>query len=261
MAGAEHTPLAFSDLQSTVGVEDNGKFNYHLSQVAGHYVEKTDEGYQLRPAGIRVFQAIRSGSYATDLTVEPQEVDSPCVDCDGNCSVWYENGRVYSGCKSCDDVTLRYPLPPGMFDPDEPGSLADAASKRLSRDQRSFLRGVCPYCSGDVEGELITEKPEAFTDKQSEKREVFGAYSCRQCYWFLKTNLGSTFREHSAIISFYYERGVNLYDIPQWENPADVDEAVITNDPLTASVTFHCDDDARRIVVDDDLTVVDVEDL
>jgi hypothetical protein len=54
--------LSFSVLRDRVGVEDSGQFNYHLEQLVGHFVRKTEDGYQLRRAGRRVVEAVLSGA-------------------------------------------------------------------------------------------------------------------------------------------------------------------------------------------------------
>lgn len=260
MGGSEPT-LTFSELQEAVDVDDNGKLSYHLREVVGSLVEKTEEGYRLRPAGMRVFQAVKSGAYDAAIEIPPREISDPCSLCDGSLSIWYEGGRVYSGCQTCDTVGVRYPLPPRMFDHDDPESLADAASKRLSRDYRSFLRGVCPYCSSDVVSELSADKPSMFSGEDSDARDVFGISTCTSCYWFLKYSLGGMLREHPAVISFYYERGLDTSEVRHWLRLSGTTVEVESDDPLTATVTFSKDGDARRLHIDEDLTVVAVEDV
>jgi hypothetical protein len=43
--------VAFSELRERVGMRDSGQFNYHLDKLRGHFVRKTDAGYELRRAG------------------------------------------------------------------------------------------------------------------------------------------------------------------------------------------------------------------
>ncbi|MEZ3117592.1 winged helix-turn-helix domain-containing protein [Halobaculum sp. MBLA0147] len=40
-------PVPFSDLRDRVGVADPGRFNYHLREVARHFLTDTGEGYTL----------------------------------------------------------------------------------------------------------------------------------------------------------------------------------------------------------------------
>ncbi|MFC6964419.1 helix-turn-helix domain-containing protein [Halocatena marina] len=50
-------PLAFSDLRKSIGMDDTGRFNYHLMKLCGRFVRTTDSGYELGHAGERVVLA------------------------------------------------------------------------------------------------------------------------------------------------------------------------------------------------------------
>lgn len=41
-------PVPFSRLREVVGVEDSGRFSYHLRELDGHLLRHTSEGYALR---------------------------------------------------------------------------------------------------------------------------------------------------------------------------------------------------------------------
>lgn len=56
LAAAEG-PLPFSELRRRVGVDDPGRFNYHLSKLREYFVREADGGYTLREAGSRVVAA------------------------------------------------------------------------------------------------------------------------------------------------------------------------------------------------------------
>lgn len=61
--------LSFSELRKAVGERDSGSFNYHLSELQGHFVAKTDNGYELQYPGHRVLDAIQSGIFHEQVTV------------------------------------------------------------------------------------------------------------------------------------------------------------------------------------------------
>lgn len=50
--------LSFSELRSSVGVADSGRFNYHLKRLRGKLVEKTADGYVLTASGVRAAGAV-----------------------------------------------------------------------------------------------------------------------------------------------------------------------------------------------------------
>lgn len=47
-------PLPFSELRQRAGVDDPGRFNYHLSMLREYFVREVDGGYALRHAGSRI---------------------------------------------------------------------------------------------------------------------------------------------------------------------------------------------------------------
>jgi len=50
-------PMSFSELRRAVGVEDAGRFNYHLSRVCEHFVREVGSGYELDSAGAQLVTA------------------------------------------------------------------------------------------------------------------------------------------------------------------------------------------------------------
>jgi hypothetical protein len=64
------TPLPFAELRRKVGIEDTGKFNYHLTELTELFVSRTDGGYELSQSGERVVVA------ASDIDADPTAIDS-----------------------------------------------------------------------------------------------------------------------------------------------------------------------------------------
>ncbi|MFB6206666.1 MAG: ArsR/SmtB family transcription factor, partial [Haloglomus sp.] len=58
--GEADGPLSFTELRDRVGIRQGSQFNYHLDKLVGHFVRKTDDGYELRLAGRRVIYAVLS---------------------------------------------------------------------------------------------------------------------------------------------------------------------------------------------------------
>src|SRR6056297_2885902 len=61
-------PLSFSELRERAGVAESGRFNYHLGELVGHFVGRSDEGYELLFPGVKVYQSIRAGIYTESVT-------------------------------------------------------------------------------------------------------------------------------------------------------------------------------------------------
>lgn len=45
------TPVAYSTLRGSVDIDDKGKFNYHVRQLRGEFLQQDDDGYALTDAG------------------------------------------------------------------------------------------------------------------------------------------------------------------------------------------------------------------
>ncbi|MFB6296557.1 MAG: hypothetical protein ABEH66_06950 [Halobacteriales archaeon] len=60
---AGEDPVAFSELQGAAGSDSSAGFAYHLRQLSGHFVRRTEEGYVLTPPGRRAAEAVVSGTF------------------------------------------------------------------------------------------------------------------------------------------------------------------------------------------------------
>lgn len=84
LAEAEE-PLAFTELRRRAGVDDAGRFNYHLSELREYFVRETEGGYALREAGSRVVAtagvAGARGAEAVDDVVDGATSDEESSTC------------------------------------------------------------------------------------------------------------------------------------------------------------------------------------
>ena len=55
---------SFSELRDRVGVDDAGRFNYHLGKLVPEFVRKRDERYELTHTGAKLIGDAVSGAYA-----------------------------------------------------------------------------------------------------------------------------------------------------------------------------------------------------
>ncbi|MDS0477189.1 hypothetical protein [Natrinema sp. 1APR25-10V2] len=62
-AGAGAAELAFSEIYDHVAVENTSKLSYHLGELTGTYLRKSDDWYSLSHAGERIVRFILSGNF------------------------------------------------------------------------------------------------------------------------------------------------------------------------------------------------------
>ncbi|MFB6243240.1 MAG: hypothetical protein ABEH80_03995 [Halobaculum sp.] len=169
--GPGRRAVPYSDLQTAVGIDDSGQFNYHLTRLRNHFVSKTDGGYVLDQTGKTVAQILlRSFGVedpAFDATpVDDAPVDTDCPRCGESLAVSYADEHVVTRCQHCPGVVDAAALPDGtvsalVFPPagvhDRSRSeLVAAVHRRYEFHCVSMAQGLCPTCGGEVARELVS---------------------------------------------------------------------------------------------------------
>lgn len=260
-AAGEEMPISFTDLQRRVGVEDNGRFNYHLSELTGRLVAKGEGGYELKPPGSNIYQAIVSGAYTADEGTDPVPVeDEHCPYCGAEAAAWYEDSRFHLGCSACDNLVIRYAIPPASFDREQPESLLRAGGTYILRDQLSMRQGICPYCAGSVERELL----EGGGELEEFNERVYSSvakFLCERCGWSMHSGVPFAMNIEPAVISFFHDHGIAIFERYPWSIYQHAEDEVLSRNPLRVEVRCRIDDDVLRLVIDEDVAVVETERL
>ncbi|WP_255151954.1 DUF7351 domain-containing protein [Halorarius halobius] len=285
LATADRTerPLAFSTLRERVGTVDSAKFNYHLGELVGHFLERTDEGYDLRRAGERVAEAVLSGAVTDDPVLERTRIDQSCLYCGAPVTVDYRQEQVAVYCTECDGTYGASERTSGDDQPTEQGFLgylslppvgiADRTAEEVHwaavtwqlSEQLLAASGTCPRCSAALDEWLALCEDHAPADGRcqncNERYAAKHSASCTNCVFARRGVFGVALLDHTALQSFLTDHGINLI-APASDRflsvVMDYEETVSSVDPFEASFTFTVDGDALTLTVDDDLTVVDV---
>ncbi|WP_396611680.1 winged helix-turn-helix domain-containing protein [Haloferax sp. S1W] len=259
LADTSDTPLTFSQLRERVGIADSGRFNYHLGKLTGRFVEKTDEGYELRLAGGLVIGAILAGTYSRGDDVGPIPLDPPCPICDSAIEATYADERITVQCTECDKPLVDVGIPPGVFegyDTEELPAVADRYTRTLIAQANA---GFCITCRGQFEGRLVTDIDGEYDDERFDSAQV--KYDCKRCNDELFIEVGVIYLDHPAVVSFYYDHGIDLSQPHLWERSWREMPTVniVSEDPVRAEVTFEADDETLTLRIDGELNVHDVE--
>jgi DNA-binding transcriptional ArsR family regulator len=257
----DRDPIPFSELRRRVGTRDSGRFDYHLDQLRGLYVTRSDDGYRLTYPGVRVYQAIQAGTFNERPTIDSLELDSPCLDCGGRLVGSYEDLLFDVTCEACGYQYCHYYLPPGQVIETGPAAVLGTLDQAVRRDTAKAAVGVCPECTGHTDVAVGPDVGYIFEKKDS-PFEGHVSYDCSLCGAHLESTVGSALTDHPAIVSFFYERGIDVTDQYLWTLPFAHDPArttVRSTDPLRVAVTAAADGDEATLVVDDALSVVAVE--
>lgn len=239
--------LSFSELRERAGVADSGNFNYHLGKLEGRFVQKTADGYALTPRGVRLAALAVAGFEDPDFD-GPEPVGAGCPACEEPLAVAYEEGMVAVACGNDHVFPRSFMRPPGADR--DPQDLARVASVLGRQTAERVAAGVCPVCDGRVEvspGDLGTEVvPLTYTG------------TCVDCGTPVSVPPEFVASTVSAVVAFWYDRGVDVDDTPVWELPL-WDAATTTRDGDEVTVVLECAGDQLAVTFDDGANVVAVD--
>lgn len=277
-------PVAFSVLRERVGDIDSAHFNYHLGELTGHFLERTDDGYDFRRPGRRVAQAILSGAVTGNPLSDLQPVDQRCPHCGGAVEVMFHRGRVALYCTECsgtygssnyqvanDDVPDEYgflglhDLPPSGLAERTPTEAVAAAHRWSLSDTLSMASDLCPRCGGTFDDHVDVceahDGGDGVCERCGYRHAVIYTASCTNCTFDSRLPFGVTLLAETELQAFVTDHGINLASA-DYGTFTDVfksyAETVVSADPLEATFTFAIDGDECALTVDDDLDVVDV---
>ncbi len=240
--------LGFSELRRRVGMRDSGNFNYHLSQLEGRFLQKTDEGYRIAPAGIEVVAAVVTGTYGTGEELGPTELDDPCPMCGEPLSATYADGLLTVACPN--DHEFRNTLPPGAVDERAIEAVVDLLTRTTRQDLELALDEVCPYCYGRLEWNVDVD-----TDRTMPEFDT----GCDRCGVRIEVPAAIVLTTHPDAVAFFHDHGVDVRRRPLWAaefyDPVTVTTAT---DPPQVEVTVDLDGDRLTGTFDDSLTTLDI---
>ncbi|MFC7166323.1 winged helix-turn-helix domain-containing protein [Halospeciosus flavus] len=255
-------PLSFSELRRRVGVDDSAQFNYHLGKLTDHFVTKTDNGYDFRYAGEKVVRAILAGTF-TDHVEMDLPVEGSCHECDGDLRAVYTDERLAVTCADCEARYGRYPFPPGGLADRSPTEVMSAFDQRVRHLHCLAADGVCPECSGRMETSFVecdgSREECATTDDFG--LDVHVAHECEQCHHVVRSPVGLRLLDHSAVVSFYDDHGVELSSEPYWTLGwcvRDDTTEVLERDPWRVRVAIPLGDEILFVTMDENQRVTDV---
>ncbi|QIB74447.1 helix-turn-helix transcriptional regulator [Halogeometricum borinquense] len=226
--------VGFAALRKRAGVEDSGRFRYHLNTLVGHFVAKEDDGYRLSHAGFEIVAAILAGRYTDHEQVGPTAVDGACNVCGAEATGVYENGRLEVTCAN-DHPLLSWAIPPNAATDATVNDLATLATSLIRHAIDLALQGVCSECYGTMTTRITSrERDEDGSNRRDERSEdrnggagdsetsdkrttpVFRG-DCEMCAASLVGPAWFALTVHPTVDAFYHDHGLAVRDALLWE--------------------------------------------
>lgn len=264
--------LSFSDLRKAVGERDSGSFTYHLSELQGHFVAKTDEGYELQYPGHRVLDAIQSGVFHEKVAVGPLELDDNCRDCGEQLHFEYDTDYIARiRCPECGNRALEWPFDPGGIADRDPDAIVAAFDRRTRLIWSCALDGVCPFCAGRIDREVtsrvheegacigVIEQLDRYDEYFARDHPAIVSVDCERCSFYSFIPVGVVLLTRPAVTGRLQEAGIDLRETPLWDIGFVVDADAVTvreTDPMSVDVSVVDATEALSFTVDESFDVI-----
>ncbi|MFC4405450.1 ArsR/SmtB family transcription factor [Haloarchaeobius iranensis] len=249
----EERALTFSELRERTGIDDSGRFNYHLGKLRGRFVEETDEGYVLSYAGREVVGAILAGTYDTDVDPESEPLDDTCPFCDEGLRASFDAGEVAVGCEN-DHTVMRTSVAPSAAADRSMDDILSLAARQTYTMIELVTGGVCTDCSGRLDREIVPTETELSIDYAF-------TTTCRRCGAFTSSSAGAAVLRHPAFVGFCHDHGIDVVDRLPWTLPllTDGETTRTSADPPRYRVRVEADDEVLDLTLDERGVILDTE--
>lgn len=259
-------PTGYADLMRAVGLEDSGKFNYHLQKLRGVYVRKTEEGYVPTAAATALYRAVLGSRPTADDDVTLDDPDASCPACAADLTATYEHGFLEVACPDCGSERphVSFPLPRNALVGRTGAAVYDAMADRVYAFADLIRRGQCPYCAGTVSVSIhpeTVERPAPGTAETDDPAVGFDdalRFDCDRCSLVLVPSFAGALAREPRVVTTLRPIGVDPEESPPWELPLPGRE-LRSRDPLRVALTWTTDEGTATVVVDDAVAVVATE--
>lgn len=244
--------VTFSELFERSLVSSSSQFAYHIENLEGIFLEKSEDGYSLTMAGQLIVRGVIAGTFHERAEFDAIEIEGICSEC-GPTTLRTEHTNLVLRlkCDACGETVVTYDVLPAETVERTSFEILESCDRRAHHSYASALRGTCTLCGGLTDLDIVEAPPDS-------PRDIFCLIECRQCGYPVHAPLTVSLCYHPEVISFYWERGVDIQQVPFWrihKYLTDWSVDVLSDEPFRANVTIRYSGDETSIALDDGLSV------
>lgn len=235
--------VGFAELRKRIGIQDSGRFRYHLNKLCGHFVKKTSDGYRLTHAGIQILAAIFAGTYTDTVSLGPVELDSECPFCGQPAVASCQDGVCFVTCAN-EHPLFQWSVPPNATAEKPLSEIIDLAELLAFQAIEQALAGVCSQCYNPVDPEVVVEE---------QTRPGFRS-TCSMCSAQVIGPASFCLLVDDEVMAFCRRHGFTLQDDHVWEFPFVSDDSAVTaveKDPVQVTFEISFNGETLAVIVDE----------
>ena len=247
-----HCTLSYVELMRATGIEDSGKFNYHLNKLRGVYVEAVEDGYVPTASALSLYDAVVATRPSVAVSAD-LEIETACPNCGAGLQGRYEQEFLTVDCPACDlfwGATYRFPKN-GLIVREGRG-VYEALYTRVMYHVGLARTGQCPSCAGVTNVTLPRERLDAESTPTAEM-------TCGTCSWTATIDIVSALQFEPRVTSALLDIGVPVAETHSLRATErvlpDVTGHVSSADPFRATITIPHGQTVAEVEVDDRLGV------
>jgi DNA-binding transcriptional ArsR family regulator len=252
--------LSFSELRQRVGVEDSGRFNYHLDKLSGSFITKRDGQYVPLGPTMEVASAVHAGTYSSEPGEHSTESDWHCPECGDRLLLRYTGELLFLWCERDDGYLLAYDIPSGAFEGRSLDGLAAVTYHRATMEINTARQGICPQCWGHTSVSYPVD-PEAPPQLHAAGDAVQTRLVCDRCWLRYNVPLRAVVASSPTVQSFLRRNGVDPVRAAVTGQAGDATlnwaVSVDEEDPVCASVRLELGTGEVAVDLDADARTLD----
>lgn len=245
--------LSFGEIRRRLTVDaEPSQLHYHLEELLGHFIEKTADGYHLRPAGVHLCRALYAGTFGAQEDTLRVDADFDCHFCSAPVQAVFDTGHVAVVCSECGHTYTGhlFDCPLDAF-ADGESAFAHFRNYVIAKTV-SLARGVCPSCTSQLDP--------AVHRSDSHPGGVCVHPSCGSCGAEWDLSVMEALFIDPGLVAFCFDHDVDVLSRPWWELAFAVTNHEVTvrsTDPWELFVAVALDGEMLEMIIGEELNVLE----